>query len=90
MVRRIQASVPQPTPDDRDIDTGRDKLNTRGMSIGVRRNPLCREGWYVLGCSPNILSEFEANASRTQRPTVAVNEDRRVVGAGLTFPKGFE
>jgi len=82
--------VAEPAADHRDIDAGRDKLNTRGMPVDVRRNTLFCEGWYVPSCRPNILSQFKANAGRSQWLTVAVDEDHRIIGAGLSFPKSFE
>jgi hypothetical protein len=46
------------------------------------RDALCRERGHAPGRRLNVLLEFEANPRRTERLTVAVDEDRFVIGAG--------
>ena len=71
--------------DDGDIDPSSDHLNANGVPERVRRYPLLFDRWHFFCGFSDILSELEAGAGLAERPSVAVDEHRLVVAAGLPF-----
>jgi hypothetical protein len=62
VVGGVEADVPEPASDHRDVDAGRDQMYHSRMPEAVRRNVLRCQARHLLGSSCNVLSELEAKA----------------------------
>src|ERR1017187_2367898 len=85
MVCRVESNVTEHAADGRQVDTGGHHLDSHGVAERVWVDVLPLQGRQFLACGLDILCKLEPDSGSTQGPAVAIDEQRLMIGSGLSF-----